>query len=143
MSAIHTLFGSEDFREIADLSVVRIKHQNSFLYLKECRTPRFTSSTNNCSVLDMSSAHRLRDLIISQIAATGEVNTVAGEAVQLIERTANDTMASLYEKVIEMVESVRIADLLPICHEKFKQIAKEPLAARKMLITSFREALVS
>ena len=133
------IFTNGPMREVLDLSVVRVIVEGRALYLKDCPTPRFTSSTNNCSILDKVSAKRLRDLVIAQIAKDTALYMVCGREVEVVQRSIDDTMASIYEKVLKMVEVVRIKDLIP--EHLLEQAPNEtcPRKMRQTLVSLFRD----
>lgn len=133
------IFTTGPMREVLDLSVVRVTLQSQPYYLKVCPKPRFTTSSNNCSVLDQVSAKRLRDLAISMIVNDGSISTVCGEEISVVERHSGDAIASLYEKILSLVDVVRIMDLIPehILEEAPSESCPNKL--RQLIVSLFRE----
>lgn len=133
------IFTTGPMREVLDLSVVRVTLQSQSYYLKVCPKPRFTTSSNNCSVLDQVSAKRLRDLAISMIVNDGSISMVYDKEISVVERHSSDTIASLYEKVLSLVDVVRIMDLIP--SHILKEMPSEscPNRMRQLLTSLFRE----
>lgn len=133
------IFTTGPMREVLDLSVVRVTLQSQSYYLKVCPKPRFTTSSNNCSILDQVSAKRLRDHVVSMIVNGGTISTVCGKEISVVERHSGDTMASLYEKVLSLVDVVRIMDLIPSHIPKEIPSESCPNMMRKLLTSLFRE----
>lgn len=133
------IFTTGPMREVLDLSVVRVTLQSQSYYLKVCPKPRFTTSSNNCSVLDQVSAKRLRDLAISMIVNDGSISMVCGKEISVVERHSSDTIASLYEKVLSLVDVVRIMDLIPTHILKEMPSESCPNRMRQLLTSLFRE----
>ena len=133
------IFATGPMREVLDLSVVRVTLQSQSYYLKVCPKPRFTTSSNNCSILDQVSAKRLRDHVVSMIVNGGTISTVCGKEISVVERHSGDTMASLYEKVLSLVDVVRIMDLIPTHILKEMPSESCPNRIRQLLTSLFRE----
>ena len=133
------IFTTGPMRETLDLSVVRVTLQSQSYYLKVCPKPRFTTSSNNCSILDQVSANRLRDLAISVIVNDGSISTVCGKEISVVERHSGDTIASLYEKVLSLVDVVRIMDLIPSHIPKEMSPESCPKKIRQLTVSLFRE----
>lgn len=133
------IFTTGPMREVLDLSVVRVTLQSQSYYLKVCPKPRFTTSSNNCSVLDQVSAKRLRDLAVSMIVNDGSISMVCGNEISVVERHSSDTIASLYEKVLSLVDVVRIMDLIPTDILAEAPSESCPKGMRQLLTSLFRE----
>lgn len=133
------IFTTGPMREVLDLSVVRVTLQSQSYYLKVCPKPRFTTSSNNCSILDQVSAKRLRDLVISVIVNDGSISTVSGKEISVVERHSSDKVESLYEKVLSMVDVVRIMDLIPTDILAEAPSESCPKGMRQLLTSLFRE----
>ncbi len=133
------IFTTGPMREVLDLSVVRVTLQSQSYYLKVCPKPRFTTSSNNCSILDKVSAKRLRDHVVSVIVNGGSISMVCGEEISVVERHSSDTIASLYEKVLSLVDVVRIMDLIPTHILKEMPSESYPNRMRQLLTSLFRE----
>ena len=133
------IFTTGPMREVLDLSVVRVTLQSQSYYLKVCPKPRFTTSSNNCSILDQVSAKRLRDLTIGVIVNDGSISTVCGKEISVVERHSGDTIAPLYEKVLSLVDVVRVMDLIPTHILKEMPSESRPNMMRKLLTSLFRE----
>lgn len=133
------IFANGPMREVLGLSVVRVMVQGQSYYLKDCRTPRFTKSTNNCSILDQMSAKRLREMVITLIVREADIPTVCGKEISVLKRSLDDTMTSLYERVLDLVEVVRIKDLIPehILEEAPSETCPNKL--RQLMVSLFRE----
>ena len=133
------IFTTGPMREVLGLSVVRVTLQSQPYYLKVCPKPRFTTSSNNCSILDQVSAKRLRDIAISMIVNDGSISMVCGEEISVVERHSSDTIASLYEKVLSLVDVVRIMDLIPTHILMEMSSGSCPSRMRQLLTSLFRE----
>lgn len=133
------LFPSGPMRDALDLSVVRVRIDGQFFYLKDCPTPRFSSSTNNCSIFDQSSAKRIRDHAISLVVRDGIISTVGGDELTVVQREVNDTLTSMYEKVLAVIECVRIKDMIPEDILSQEPVESCHIAVRKRLISLFRK----
>lgn len=133
------IFATGPMREVLDLSVVRVTLQSQPYYLKVCPKPRFTTSSNNCSILDQVSAKRLRDLAISMIVNDGTISMVCGKEISVVERHSSDIVASLYEKVLSLVDVVRIMDLIPTDILTEAPSESCPNRMRQLLMSLFRE----
>lgn len=133
------IFTTGPMREVLDLSVIHVTLQSQSYYLKVCPKPRFTTSSNNCSVLDQVSAKRLRDLAISMIVNDGTISTVSGKEISVVERHSGDAIASLYEKILSLVDVVRIMDLIPTHILKEMPSESCPNRMRQLLTSLFRE----
>jgi hypothetical protein len=133
------IFTTGPMREVLDLSVVRVTLQSQPYYLKVCPKPRFTTSSNNCSILDKVSAKRLRDHVVSVIVNGGSISTVCGKEISVVERHSSDAIASLYEKILSLVDVVRIMDLIPT--HILKEMSPEscPKKLRELMVSLFRE----
>lgn len=133
------IFTTGPMREVLDLSVVRVTLQSQSYYLKVCPKPRFTTSPNNCSILDQVSANRLRDLAVTAIVNDGSISTVCGKEISVLKRSLNDTITSLYERVLGLVEVVRIKDLIPehILEEASSESCPNKL--RQLMVLLFRK----
>ncbi len=137
--ALDKIFTTGPMREVLDLSVVRVTLQGQLYYLKVCPKPRFTTSPNNCSILDQVSARRLRDLAISTIVNDGAISMVCGMVISVLERHSSDTVESLYEKVLSMVDVVRIMDLIPTHILAEAPSESCPKGMQQLLTSLFRE----
>lgn len=133
------IFTIGPMREVLDLSVVRVTLQSQSYYLKVYPKPRFTTSSNNCSILDKVSAKRLRDHVVSVIVNGGSISTVCGKEISVVERHSSDTVASLYEKVLSLVDVVRIMDLIPTDILTEAPSESCPNKMRQLLVSLFRE----
>ena len=73
------------------------------------------------------------------IVNDGSISMVCGKEISVVERHSGDAIASLYEKILSLVDVVRIMDLIPTHILKEMPSESCPKKLRQLMVSLFRE----